>query len=231
MDIASVDILAIGAHPDDVEFGCGGILAKMAAQGKSIVIVDATLGEKGTNGNPQLRKEEGERAAALIGAQRVYLDFKDCEVIDSYQGRLEFVKLFRTFRPKLVLAPMWKGVQNHPDHLACGTMARYACRYARFAKILPDLPIHRVQGILHYMPPEPCDPDFLIDVSEVLDTWKRMMGSHSSQMKTYDFIDWNLRMASRFGMMIGCSHAQGLIKGNAVQIEDLLTIAKGTQEI
>lgn len=226
-----VDILAFGAHPDDIEFACGGILAKMAAQGKEIVMVDLTLGQKGSHGTPEQRRKESEAAAALIGAKRVFLDFVDCEIVDSYEGRLKFVKCIREYKPRLVLAPMWSGTRNHPDHLACGSMARFACRFARFAKILPELPIHWVQGILHY-PPSGCeDVDFIIDVSNHVEIWKQMMQCHRSQMETFSYDDWNLRNASKLGMLIGTSYAQGLIKGNPVVIEDVMHIAKGSREI
>lgn len=226
-----VDVLVFGSHPDDIEFGCGGILAKLAAEGKEILIADLTLGEKGTHGVPEIRRLEGDAAAGMIGAKRLCLNFPDCGVIDSYEGRLELVKVIRTYRPKLILAPFWKGEQNHPDHLATGSMARYACRYARFEKILPELPIHWVEGILHYPPFSWNDPDFLIDVSPYVDTWRRMMECHASQMKTFNYADWNLRQASKLGMMIGKEYAQGLVKGNPVVIDDLFSISKGTREI
>lgn len=118
------DILAFGAHPDDIEFGCGAILAKMAAEGKKIVMVDLTLGDKSTNGSPEKRAKEGENAAGLIGAKRVYLDFFDCEIIDTYEGRVKLVKVIREHKPRLVIASMWKGEQNHPDHISCEKMER-----------------------------------------------------------------------------------------------------------
>lgn len=226
-----VDILAFGAHPDDVEFGCGGILAKAAANGQSIVIVDLTLGDKGTNGNPQLRKAEGEAAALLIGAKRFFLDFNDCEIFDTYEGRLKLVKIIREHRPRLVLAPVWDGERNHPDHLACGVMARYACRYARFAKILPELPIHRPEGILHYLPHAGKETDFLVDISQYVDTWKRMMDTHRSQMLTSPYSEKALKNAANYGAMIDRPYAQGLLKGNPIIVEDILTISRGAQEI
>jgi bacillithiol biosynthesis deacetylase BshB1 len=225
------DILAFGAHPDDVEFGCGGILAKSAAQGKSIMIVDLTLGDKATNGNPQIRKAEGEAAALVIGAKRIYLDFSDCEVFDTYEGRLKLVKVIREFKPKLVLAPAWNGERNHPDHIACGLMARYACRYARFAKILPEIPIHRPDGILHYLPHAGKETDFLIDITPYVDTWKRMMEAHRSQMLTLPYSEKALKNAANYGALIDKPYAQGLLKGNPIVVEDVLTISCGTQEI
>lgn len=226
-----VDILAIGAHPDDIEFACGAILAKMAAQNKSIVMADLTLGDKGTHGSSEQRRQESIDAAAVIGADRIFLDFKDCEIIDSFEGRLQLVKLIRECKPRLVIAPLWKGEQNHPDHLVCGKMARYACRYARFANILPALPIHWVDGILHYPPPTYEQIDFLVDVAEHVDTWKKMMRCHASQMETFHYDDWNLALAAKLGMLIGTPYAQGLVKGNPIVINDVMTIAKSAREI
>lgn len=225
------DILVFGSHPDDVEFGCGGILAKASSQGYSIVIADLTIGEKSTNGDPATRRKEGREGARIIGAERVVLDFPDCEIADSYEGRLKLVKVLREHRPKLVLAPLWHGVETHPDHTACGLLARHACRYARFSKILPDLPTHDVQGILHYLPNSGGKPDFIIDVSAQMDEWKKMMSCHQSQMRTYPYDAWALKEAAVLGAAIGVEYAQGLVKGNPVVVNDLMSVAKGTREV
>lgn len=225
------DVLVFGAHPDDVEFGCGGILVKLHAEGKRIVIVDLTLGEKATHGTPEVREIEGLASASLIGAERICLHFPDCQVMDTYEGRLELVKVIRAYRPKLVLAPIWKGEQNHPDHFATGLMARYACRYARIKNILPEMPIHWVEGILHYPPFNWNDPDFLVDVTPYVETWKQMMHCHESQMKTFDYADWNLKQASKLGMLIARPYAQALVKGNPIVIEDVMDISRSTREI
>ncbi len=226
-----VDIMAIGSHPDDVEFACGGILCREAAEGRSIVVVDLTLGQKGTNGTPEVRRKEALAAAKVIGAERIFLDFEDCEIIDSYAGRLQLVDVIRRYQPRLIIAPMWHGIGQHPDHIATGAMARIACRYARFAKILPDLPIHWIEGILHYPGHKFEDIDFLVDVSKYIDIWKAMMTCHRSQLKTYDYVDRVLRVASHNGMAIGTAYAQGLVKGNAIQIQDIMTVARSVREL
>ncbi len=226
-----VDILAIGAHPDDIEFTCGGILAKMASQGKSIVMVHLTSGERGTNGTPEIRRKEAKNAADVIGAEVVILDFPDCGVFDNYEGRLKLVEVYRKFKPRLVLGPYWKGEQNHPDHIAAGLLSRNACRYSRFAKILPDLPIHRPDGILHCMTPMISVPDFLIDISDHMEAWRKMIQCHESQMKTMDFMEITHTVAGRLGMMMGVPYAQGLMKGNPLFIDDIMTISKGTREV
>jgi N-acetylglucosamine malate deacetylase 1 len=226
-----IDILAFGAHPDDTEFGCGGILAKASAQGQRILVVDLTSGDKGTNGTPEIRRKEGEAASKIIGAERLTLDFNDCEILDTYEGRLKLVKVIREYRPRLILAPMWKGEMNHPDHIACGIMARYACRYARFAKILPEVPIYTPEGILHYPPSAYDTPTFLIDVSEHVEVWKQMMHAHQSQLLTYPFVERVLSNAAKFGILIGKAYAQGLVSGNPIAVEDLMTICRGTREL
>ena len=225
----SIDILAFGAHPDDLEFGCGGILARAASEGKSIVMVDLTRGQKGTYGTPEKRQKEGDASSAVIKAIRVFLNFTDCEVFDTYEGRLELVKVIRKYKPKLVLAPYWKGEQTHPDHMACGVMARYACRYARFKNLLPELSIHWPEGILHYG--NVMQPDFLIDVSSHIENWKKMMAAHESQHTANNYSDWVLKRAACLGVGIRVEYAQGLTKGNPVAIADIMTIAKTSREI
>jgi len=225
------DILAVGAHPDDIEFGCGGILAKMSSKGAKVVMVDLTHGDKGTHGGAITRSQEAENAAKLIKADRIQLNFADCEIIDNYESRLELVKVIREYAPKLVIGPMWQGENNHPDHIACGQMLRFACRYARFKKILPHLKIHRVEGILHYLPLVHALPDFIIDISDHVETWVQMMQAHQSQLKTFDYVDWNLRSAAQLGMWIEKPYAQGLVKGNPIVIDDVMAIAKGIREL
>lgn len=226
-----VDILAFGAHPDDIEFGCGGILTKAAAQGCRVGLVHLTHGEKGTYGNPESRQKEAERAAEIIGAKCIFLNFTDCEIFDTYEGRLQIVKAIRQERPRLVLAPYWKGENTHPDHLACGLMCRYACRYARFGKILPEFPVHRVEGILHYPYGNSEKIDFLIDVSEHVKKWEEMMKSHETQMNNFPYWEWVLKIAAKQGVLIDKPYAQGLISGNPVVVENIMDISHCTREI
>lgn len=219
------DIMAVGSHPDDIEFGCGGILAKMAAEGKKILMVDLTTGEKGTHGDSETRRCEGHDAAKTIGAKRLFLDFKDCEIFDTYEGRLKLVEVIRIYKPTVILAPLWKGEMNHPDHLATGMLVRNAFRYARLAKILPHLPTHQPEGIYHYLYPTIEHVDFVFDISEYVEIWKEMMACHASQHKTLDFSAWNLIHAAKLGHLMGVAYAQGLVKGAPVIIDDLMTIS------
>lgn len=226
-----MDVLVFGAHPDDIEFGCGGILAKMAKLGYSLTLVDLTSGEKGSHGSSKERQSEGEASAALLGAKRLFLDFPDCAIFDSYSSRLKLVEVLRTFRPKLVLAPHWKEELTHPDHSATSHLSRIACRLARFKNLLPDRAPHTVDGILHYGGFNAEIPPFLIDVSDVVEKWKEMMNCHKSQQKTGPYSEWNLKQAAKLGVLAGCEYAQGLYSQNPLLIEDPMTIAKGSREI
>lgn len=225
------DILAVGAHPDDVDFSIGGLLAKLAKDGYTITSLDFSLGEKGTNGTCEERKRESINAAKIIGAKKIFLDFVDCEIFDTYENRLKIVEVIRNVKPKLVLAPYWKGSMGHPDHVACGQMCRYGVRYARFKNILPKLDPHRPKGILHYLFPSQQKPNFLVDVTEHVDTWKKMIESHTTQLKTNDYLGWNLRAAEHWGDMIGTKYAQGLIASNPIVVDDLMHVSQGTLEI
>jgi N-acetylglucosamine malate deacetylase 1 len=225
-----VDILAFGAHPDDIELSCGGLLCKAVAEGQTVAFCDLTVGEKGTAGNPTIRREEAMAAARLLGVERTILNFPDCGVVDSYEGRLELVKVIRHYRPMLVLVPRPSGYVTHPDHLACGTMARFACRYARFAKILPELPIHRPAGILH-MPMAQEVPDFIIDVSPYVEQWRALVDCHASQVAAFPHLGRWMTNAQNLGRLIGVDYAQGLVKENPVVVTDLLAIARGTLEL
>jgi N-acetylglucosamine malate deacetylase 1 len=225
-----IDILAIGAHPDDIEFGAGGILAKAVAEGKTVALCDLTHGDKGTNGTPKGRREEAMNAAQMLKAEREFLDFKDCEVADTYKGRLQLVEVIRKFKPRLVLAPMWKGERNHPDHIATGLLARAACRYARFSNLLPKIAPHTVEGILHY-PTLTCDPDVLIDVSAYVAQWQALIECHQSQLRSRPYLDWVLTGARAAGCLIGVEYAQGLVKGNPLAIDDIMHVARGTTSL
>lgn len=226
-----VDILAIGAHPDDVDFGAGAILLKMAAKGQKIAILDVTSGEMGTHGNAKIREKESLKAAEFLKADRLFLHLSDTKLGDTLEIRHELASWIRKLKPRLILAPDFQKEMNHPDHAALGLAVRAAARFARFSKILPDLKTHRVEGVLHYHYPTNRMPDFLFDVSAFAEKWVQLMKCFESQLKTLDYIDRNLKAASYFGSLVGVSYAQGLSKHNPILVEDLLEVSKGTLEI
>ncbi len=119
----SVDVLFIGAHPDDVEWGVGGIALLLREQGVSFAIVDLTQGEMGSRGTVEGRAVEAARAAEFLGASaRENLKLPDGGLVDSPENRRLIAGVVRRYRPKIVVAPLWE--DRHPDHAAAGLMVR-----------------------------------------------------------------------------------------------------------
>jgi LmbE family N-acetylglucosaminyl deacetylase len=126
------DILAIGAHPDDVEHAIGGTLLRLRDQGKKICIAHMTHGEAGTFGSADLRDREARAAAEYLGADVHWLDFPDTQIEDSPEARRRIVKFIRDIRPRLIFCHYYEYPLMHPDHEATGTILRAAFRLCRF---------------------------------------------------------------------------------------------------
>ncbi len=163
-----VDLLAVAAHPDDAEIGCGGAILLAVEDGMRVAVVDLTDGEASTRGMPGAREEERRRASELLRlASRERLGLTDGEVGTAPNHRLEVVRLLRSLRPRVVLAPYEE--DRHPDHAAAGRLTREACFLAGVAKLGEGEP-HRPTRLYHYMLHQPFTPSFVLDVSSV---WKR----------------------------------------------------------
>lgn len=184
-----VDILVFGAHPDDAEFGMGASILKFREQGKSVLICVLTRGECGTHGTPDERVTEMHRAAEKAGAQLKILDFKDNQVIDTYENRLKIARVIREHKPRILFAPYHtiqgyhRNGRAHPDHSATGELVRAAARYAKF-KNQPDLlgALWDADHILYYMVPDTLCPTFVHDVTNQMARWEEVAKCHTTQM-------------------------------------------------
>lgn len=220
-------VLAIGAHPDDIEFGCGAILLKEAASGSKIHLLVCSKGESGSNGTPELRVEEATVAAGLIGASIEFLDFGgDAHIERTKVNELKLARAIREAQPGVVLAPSL--VENqHPDHYVVGHLVRDAVRLARYAGVeeLTHIAAHAVSSLLYYaITPggEPKgDTPLLFDVSEELERWKELMGCHVSQMKTRDYLELQLTRARMLGLQMKCDYAQALFCEDGIIVSGL----------
>lgn len=225
------DILAFGAHPDDVELAVGGILIRMVAAGHSVVIVDLTRGELATGGNAEIRFKEAQEAAKIMGVEREVLDLGDCRLVDSLENRLILVEKIRYYRPKLVLAPYYQdpfGGQGHPDHRAAGTLATHAVRLAQFKKFLPEQRPHQVSGLLFYGLPRDIQPTFVIDITPYYQRWLKAVMAYRSQFrnpeKPFDYKWFIETLARSYGTMAQTKYAQGLFCGEPVRVRDIVEI-------
>lgn len=178
----AVDVLAIGAHPDDVELHAGGTLLKLASLGYSTAIVDLTVGEAGTHGSVVKRAEEAGAAAVVLGvAHRESLDLGDSRLTESDTTRAAVVTLLRRFRPRLVLTHYVD--QPHPDHVATAEIVKSAAYLAGLSRFWPDdnLPPHRPSAILHFGLPRTTPPSFVVDVGPWEEEWERAVRCYESQ--------------------------------------------------
>ena len=169
---ATVDVLAVGAHPDDVELGCGGTLARLARAGRRVGILHLTAGEMGTRGSAAERRAEAERAAAALGA--VSLDFLDCGDGGLRTGPAEeeaLIARLRALRPELGLGPTPAG--RHPDHGRAHRLLADACFYAGLARRGTGEP-HRPAALFSYMQHDDFAPSFVVDVT---DGWAAKMAA------------------------------------------------------
>lgn len=184
-----MDVVAFGAHPDDLEFGMGGALVRMAREGLSITEVVLTRGEGGTYGDPETRVREQQNAAKVIGCDLRFLDFKDGDVEVTREGVIKIVEILRELKPKLCFAPFDRSPFTHrdraahPDHQATGKLVKRACRLAKFRKFQTLAEPHLVENLFFYMVPKGMLPTFVIDFSAYFDDWVRAISAHESQIK------------------------------------------------
>ncbi|MBI3231508.1 MAG: PIG-L family deacetylase [Candidatus Doudnabacteria bacterium] len=219
-------ILALGAHPDDVEFGgAAALLIKEVQKGNHAKIAVCSLGEAGTNGTPAARKQESIEASELIGADIEFLQMgSDCHIVYQPQNSIKIAKIIRLFKPNIVLAQSLTQNQ-HPDHRILAMLARDACRFARYGgvKELKKLPIHKIDALYFYGSSAEWDnkPDIVIDVSEVQRLWEKTMLAHTSQMRTKAYLNLVNSKARALGASIGTKYAIGLWTNDPVRLHNL----------
>lgn len=181
----NVDILAIGAHPDDVELGCGGALAKFKAQGKTTAILDLTQGELGTRGSAELRKQEAENAAKILGvSHRAQANLRDGYIRNDEESQLKVISFIRLFKPDILLinAPN----DRHPDHPHAAALAKDAAFKAGLRRIIThhkgeEQEPHRPRLIFHYVQFWNIQPDIIMDISGFLDQKIESVRAYGSQ--------------------------------------------------
>jgi bacillithiol biosynthesis deacetylase BshB1 len=180
-----LDVLAIGAHPDDVELACGGTLAVLARQGHEVGILHLTRGERGTRGTAEERLAEAEQAAAALGAAE--LAFLDCGDAALRHGEAEedaLIEVLRTWRPELILGPT--PADRHPDHGRAHQLVAAAAFYSGLAgrgtKGAGGLPPHRPAAVFSYMQHDLFDPRFIVDVTAGWEAKRAALAAYRSQL-------------------------------------------------
>lgn len=219
------DILAVGAHPDDVELGCGGTLAKFIAEGKTVAIVDLTRGELGTRGTDETRKQEAAEAVKILGVSaRENLGFKDGFILNSEEYQMELVKVIRKYRPEIVFANAVD--DRHPDHAKASKLTSDACFLTGLVKIQTELDgvaqeTWRPKQVFHYIQWKHITPDFVVDISEFMDKKIEACLAYKTQffdpnstepmtpIATKDFLESLTYRAQDLGRLSGVAFAEG----------------------
>jgi LmbE family N-acetylglucosaminyl deacetylase len=230
-------LLAFGAHPDDIEFGCGGIIAAEALAGRKIYFVICSRGESATHGKPAQRVAEARKSAAILGTKIEFIDLggdAHFEVRAAYA--LKLAKIIRQRKPSVVLAPSL--VENqHPDHWRLGRLVRDACRLARYGGIkeLRRLPRHAVEQLFYYAVTPEAEPSditpVLVDISApaILKKWTASMEAHASQISARKYVELQITRARLRGLRAGIDHAIALFPNDPLVFNSLSSTGRGAR--
>jgi N-acetylglucosamine malate deacetylase 1 len=226
-----VDVLLFGAHPDDVEWGAGGIALLLRDAGISFAIVDLTNGEMGSRGTLEQRQVEAASAAELLRASREALNLPDCGLVDSPENRRIVARAIRRHRPGLVIAPFWE--DRHPDHAAAGLMVRNSQLYCALKKLDDPNPPHKPHAFLFYPLHKFERATFVVDTTKVFQLKLDLLRIHSSQFsKTAEEFgviaqgigDYLFGLESRdryFGSLAGARFGEALIADQPIRLSGL----------
>jgi len=218
-------ILAVGAHPDDVEFGCAPILIQETQKGHAVRILVTSKGEAASSGTPDERADEARAAAKIIGAEIEFMDFGgDCHASHTPRNAITLAREIRGFQPNIVLAPHLEENQ-HPDHSAVAKIVRDAVRLARYGGLAPllDQSPHSVDQLYYYVITQGFGPapHIIVDVTGVHAPWEQAMSCHQTQMKTKSYLDLVNARARLLGASIGVEYAVGLWANDPIRVESL----------
>lgn len=175
-----LDFLVIAPHPDDAELCMGGCLARAKAQGCSTGIIDLSRGEAATKGSPEVRAQEAEQAAAVLGLNvRHNMGWPDSRIMDSENRRLELAHVLRELRPRIVVAP--HSNDRHPDHVAAAQIVPAAVHLAGLQNSTLNGMPHKVSRLFHYMGNGPFEATLVVDTSDYIEQWESAVRCYASQ--------------------------------------------------
>lgn len=232
-----LDILAFGAHPDDVELGAAATIAKEVSLGKKVGIIDLTQGELGTRGSKELRKTEALRAAKILGVTlRENLKFADGFFVNDKRHQLEVIKLIRKYKPEIVLCNAIE--DRHIDHGKGSKLVSDACFLSGLEKIETEFEGEiqkkwRPKLIYHYLQWNNSKPDFVVDISNFMDVKMEAVLAYTSQfydpnskesetpISSKNFTDSVNYRAKDLGRLIGVEYAEGFTVERLIAIASL----------
>ena len=236
-----MDVLGFGAHPDDVEISCGGSIAKLVQSGKSVGLIDLTMGELGTRGSGPLRLIEASAAAEVLGVKyRENLQLGDGFFEENQESLLKVIEMIRKYRPDVVLANSIK--DRHPDHARGASLVSRACFLSGLRKIETsnegeNQAAWRPKSVYHYIQDYYIDPDFVIDVSDFFEIKMASIKAYKSQffdpnspepetpISGSEFFDVLKSRAMDFGRPAGAVLGEGFTVERPPLVEDFFDLA------
>ncbi len=245
MAMMQLDMLAFGAHPDDVELCCGGTVISHVQQGKRVGVVDFTRGELGTRGTPELRLEEAARAGELMGlAVRENLGFADGFFSNDKAHKLMVIQKIRQYRPDIVLSPAI--YDRHPDHGRAADLVREACFLSGLRKVETRDEQGELQGawrprvVYYYLQDTYIAPDFVVDITDYMEDKIEAVKAYASQVhvasykenskepETYisnpDYLKRVYARNMEVGKQAGCRFAEGFVVKRVVGVKNLFDL-------
>lgn len=236
-----VEILAIGAHPDDVELGCAGSISLSISQGKTVAIIDLTQGELGTRGTAEMRKEEAISAAAVLGVdQRINMQFRDGFFQNDEAHQLALISKIRSFRPQLILCNATH--DRHIDHGRANKLVNDACFLSGLEKINTKDSNGNIQDpwkpklILEYIQWMDIEPHIVVDISSHLEHKLNAVKAYKSQffdpeskeaetpISSKNFIESVSYRAKNFGRLIGTEAGEGFTSKSLLSTSNLFDL-------
>ena len=238
-----IDILAFGAHPDDVELGCSGTIALSVSQGKSVAIIDLTEGELGTRGSADLRKQEAEKAASILKVtRRENLAFKDGFFVNDSTHQLKVIQKIREYKPEIVLCNAVR--DRHIDHGKGNQLVNDSCFLSGLVKIetldAKGLPQQawRPKLVLEYIQWDDISPNIVLDITGFLDHKMEAVKAYTSQffdpnskemdtpISNKNFLESVEYRAKNFGRLIGTKAGEGFTSRQLLSVASLETLIR-----
>ena len=238
-----VDILAFGAHPDDVELGCAGSISLSISKGKSVAIIDLTRGELGTRGSAEIRAEEARKAAEILGVQyRENMEFRDGFFTNDEAHQLALIQKIRSYRPQLVLCNSIR--DRHIDHSRGNALVNDACFLSGLEKIETfdengnSQEAWRPKKVLEYIQWEDIEPDVVVDISSHLENKMKAVKAYSTQffdpesdeaetpISSKNFLESVSYRSKNFGRLIGTEAAEGFTSRSLISVSNLFDLLR-----
>lgn len=232
-----LEYLAFGAHPDDVELGCGGTLAKLVSEGNKVGIIDLTQGELGTRGTAETRRQEAQSAMEILGVSvRENLKMKDGFLVNSEEYQMRIVEMLRKYRPEIVFANAID--DRHPDHAKGSKLVSDACFLSGLPKIKTydengnQQEVWRPKQVFHYIQWKNIEPDFVVDITGFLDVKIKSCLAYKTQfynpdstepvtpIATKEFLDSLVYRVQDLGRLSGVPYAEGFTTEKTIVLKN-----------